>query len=84
MDQHIFISHATANDDVVKKLRELLERHGALPWVDSRQLSGGDDLNATIEHSIRSARHFLVVLSLDALSSAWVQREVRIALDEGG
>jgi tetratricopeptide (TPR) repeat protein len=82
MDQHIFISHASTNDDVVKKLRELLERHGALPWVDSRQLSGGDDLNATIEHSIRSARHFLVVLSLDALGSAWVQREVRIALDE--
>ena len=48
-------------------------------WVDSRELTGGDDLNARIEHNIRTARHFLVVISIDALSSEWVQREVRLA-----
>jgi hypothetical protein len=82
MGQHIFISHASKDDDMVKKLREILELHGALPWVDSRELTGGDDLNATIERTIRTARHCLVVLSIDALSSEWVQREVRISLEE--
>lgn len=82
MDQHIFVSHSTANDDVVRKLRKTLELHGQLPWVDSRQLTGGDDLSATIENSIRTARHFLVILSIEALSSAWVQREVHIAQEE--
>ncbi|MDM8527469.1 hypothetical protein QUF58_04585 [Anaerolineales bacterium HSG24] len=43
MTNHIFISHATSNDAVVKKLRELLELHGQLTWVDSRDLTGGDD-----------------------------------------
>ena len=81
MDQHIFISHSTKDDDTVKKLREILELHGQLPWVDSRQLTGGDDLEASIESSIRAARHFLVVISLDALDSEWVQREVRLALE---
>ncbi len=82
MDRPIFISHTTEDDDTVKKLREILELHGELPWVDSRELTGGDDLDTKVESSIRTASHFLVVVSIDALSSEWVQREVGIALDE--
>ena len=81
-DRHIFISHPTRNDNTVKKLREILELHGRLPWVDSRELTGGDDLKERIEKSIRAARHFIVVVSIEALGSEWVQREVRIAQDE--
>ena len=82
MGQHLFISHSSQNDEFVKKLRETLQLHGQLPWVDSRELTGGADLNATIEQSVRSARHLLVVLSIAALGSEWVQREVRWGLDE--
>lgn len=82
MDQPIFISHSSQNDAFVKKLRETLELHGQLPWVDSRELTGGAALEATLEQSVRSARHVLAVLSIEALSSEWVQREVRWALDE--
>lgn len=70
MSPHIFISHSSQDDNIVKKLRETLE------------LSGGDDLEATIETSIRSARHFLLLISIDALSSTWVQREGRSAQEE--
>ncbi len=82
MDRCIFISHATKNDDIVKKLRVTLELQDNLTWVDSRELTRGDDLKAKIESSIRDASHFLVVISIDALNSEWVQREVRIALEE--
>ena len=82
MAQHIFISHASENDAIVKKLRETLELHGEIPWVDSRELSGGDDLKDKIYNSIHSAGHFLVVISIDALSSEWVQDELKIALAE--
>lgn len=81
MAGYIFISHSSKNDDTVAKVRKILELYGHTPWVDSRQLTGGDNLNATIEASIRDARYFLVVLSIDALSSDWVQREVRLALE---
>jgi len=82
MGQHIFISHSSKDDDTVKRLRQTLELHGKIPWVDSRELTGGDGLADTIEESIRTARHFVVVISIDALSSEWVQREVGIALEE--
>ena len=77
----IFISHSSKNDDVVKQLRQRLEDFGQLTWVDSRELTGGDALEATIEANIRSARTFLVVLSIDAMSSGWVQKEVRLGLE---
>lgn len=38
MDQYIFISHSSKNDDIVKKLRGTLEFQGELPWVYSREL----------------------------------------------
>jgi nucleotide-binding universal stress UspA family protein len=78
---HIFISHSSKDDDTVRRLREILEAHGQLPWVDSRELTGGDILAPILETAIRDARHFLVVISIDALSSTWVQREVRQALE---
>ncbi|HSM80178.1 MAG TPA: CHAT domain-containing protein, partial [Nodosilinea sp.] len=79
MGDNIFISPATKNDPAVQQLRQMLELHGQLPWVDSREMTGGDDLDTTIETSIRTARYFLVVVSIEALSSTWVQRELGIA-----
>ncbi|MEP0945663.1 MULTISPECIES: toll/interleukin-1 receptor domain-containing protein [Cyanophyceae] len=38
--------------------------------MDSRELAGGDVLTSSIENAIRTARRFLVVVSLDALGSA--------------
>jgi hypothetical protein len=82
MPNHIFISHSSKDDNLVKQLRQSLELHGQLPWVDSRELTGGDDLQVRIEESIRTASYFLVVISMDALNSEWVERELEIALDE--
>ncbi|MEP0928926.1 MULTISPECIES: toll/interleukin-1 receptor domain-containing protein [Cyanophyceae] len=79
MSDHIFISHSSKDDPTVQRLRETLELHGQTTWVDSRELTGGDALTPTIETAIRTARHFLVVISLDALGSSWVQKEIRLA-----
>lgn len=81
MNRPIFISHATKDDATVRHLREVLELHGNLPWVDSRQLTGGDALRQTLEEQVRNAEHFVALLSIDALSSEWVQQEVRWAMD---
>jgi TIR domain len=38
---HIFISHASKDDEFVKGLRLALEGHQLPVWVDSRNLRGG-------------------------------------------
>lgn len=79
---HLFISHSSTDDGFVHRFREMLESLNAPTWVDSRELTGGDVLNDKIEPAIRTAKHFIVVVSIKALSSKWVQKEIKIALDE--
>ena len=79
MGQHIFISHSSKNDDVVKRLRETLELEGFLTWVDLRELSGGDLLSDTLTEQIKTAGSFIILLSIDSLSSTWVQKELKLA-----
>ena len=77
--EHIFISHSSKNDDVVKRLREILELEGFLLWVDSREFTGGDILEDTLQEKIKTAKSFIILLSIEALSSVWVQKELKLA-----
>ncbi|MGB3570395.1 MAG: toll/interleukin-1 receptor domain-containing protein, partial [Phormidesmis sp.] len=79
MSEHIFVSHSSKDDAVVKALREALESHGFEVWVDSRELSGGDHLDPVLTKKIETAKHFVALLSIDALSSRWVQKELKLA-----
>lgn len=76
---HIFISHSSEDDTFVKELREALESLGLSTWADSRELSGGDKLTPEIERNIEDARLFIVIVSLNALNSEWVQDDVKSA-----
>ncbi|WP_287604439.1 CHAT domain-containing protein [Thiothrix sp.] len=77
--QHIFISHATADDAFVKQLREKLDLHHLNVWVDSRNLRGGDKLWPDVAEAIRTARHVLVVISPQTINSDWVFDEIELA-----
>lgn len=78
-DAPVFISHSTKDDDVVERLRLALEEQDVPAWVDARELTAGAALDLKIREAIFNARHFLVVLSVDAINSRWVQKEVRLA-----
>src|ERR1051326_7309610 len=75
----VFISHATADDPVVKTLREKLEEHGYRVWADSRELTAGNELEASICTAIDDSSHVIVVLSRGSLRSRWVRKEVEYA-----
>ena len=76
---HVFVSHSSSDADVVRKLRQALEPHGVDLWVDRRELAPGDVLVPEIESAIDEAAHVIVVLSPEALKSAWVKKEVEFA-----
>ncbi len=78
---HVFISHATADDDFVRQLREGLAGQGIAVWVDSRNLRGGDKLAPDIRQAIAEARQFIVVLSPSTINSSWVPWEIQTALE---
>ena len=78
---HVFISHATTDDDFVRRLREELEGQGVTVWVDSRNLRGGDKLAPDIQQAIAEARQFIVVLSPSTINSSWVPWEIQTSLE---
>ena len=78
---HLFLCHAEDDRDTVAPLREALELHGYRCWVESRGLTGGDDREAVSLEAIRSARHVLVVVSIEALACTRVQAELAAALE---
>ncbi|MEL6593337.1 MAG: toll/interleukin-1 receptor domain-containing protein, partial [Bacteroidota bacterium] len=76
---HVFISHTTADDAFIRKLNFALQELGVQTFVDSRDMSGGDEINVEVAKAIKSAKHFLVVLSPRALNSGWVLKEIEMA-----
>jgi hypothetical protein len=81
MPTHIFISHASADDEFVRDLRGALAGQGLIVWVDSRNLRGGDKLDAAITQAIETARQTLVVLSPHTINSLSARKEIRLALE---
>ena len=72
----VFISHASEDDGFVRELRQSLEALGLETWTDSERLSGGDLLAPKIRENIERADYFFAVVSLNALNSEWVNREI--------
>src|SRR5439155_12641751 len=75
----VFISHSSKDDGVVRELRNALEALGMETWADSERLAGGDLLSTEIQKAIEDADYFLAVVSIHALNSEWVQREIKHA-----
>jgi hypothetical protein len=75
--QTVFISHASADDALVKQLREALEAQRIPVWADSRELVGGNLLDPAIARAIDDSCHFLVVLGPLTQNSRWVRKEIQ-------
>ena len=76
----VFVSHSGKDDAVVAEIRRSLEGLGVEAWTDSQRLAGGDKLKPAIRKAIEEASHFLAILSLHAINSAWVFKEIKYAL----
>lgn len=75
----VFVSHSSSDAAVVRRLREALAPHGVELWIDRRELASGEPLDPEIAAAIDGAAHVIVVLSPEALKSAWVKKEVDYA-----
>src|SRR5882757_6736567 len=76
----VFISHATEDDAVVKRIRKALESLSIPVWVDSRGLTPGDKLTTEVQKAIEDHEHLIAVLSVNAINSTWVKKEIEYAL----
>jgi TIR domain len=76
-----FISYAREDLTVASKLYEDLRALGAEPWLDKKNLLGGQNWQAAIRRAVRESTHFIALLSSNSVTKrGFVQKELREAI----
>jgi formylglycine-generating enzyme required for sulfatase activity len=71
----VFISYSRKDIAFVDHLAADLKKAGLDVWYDVSGIAGGDRWRSEIENGLRTSQFVLVVLSPDAITSEWVERE---------
>lgn len=78
----VFISYAREDFKMANRLHNDLTRLGYSPWLDKKNLLGGQNWKAEISKAIKDSIAFIAVISKTSVSKAgFVQRELRYAFD---
>lgn len=79
----VFLCHASLDKPRMRQLYEYLERDGAEPWLDVKNLRGGQNWQVEIPKAVARSDVILVCFSTNASKSdGFIQEEMRFALDE--
>jgi hypothetical protein len=76
----VFLSHTMADKPTVRKLADDLRSAGVRVWIDEAEIRPGDSLLGRIENGITEMECLAVALSPRSVNSAWVQKELDMAL----
>jgi hypothetical protein len=80
MMHRVFISYAQAQQLQAEKVCELLEERKIRCWIATRDIAAGTDWVDRIPQAVEQAELVIVLLSPEALSSDWVDRELNWAI----
>jgi hypothetical protein len=78
----IFISHSSKNASFVNRLKEVLAAHGLTSFLSKTSIRGAQEWHDEIGTALRRCDWFLLVLSPQAVTSAWVKHELIYALQK--
>lgn len=68
----VFISHSSKDAWIARTIAEKISALGATPWLDVKDLYGGDVLGEKIRQGIEACHEAIVLVSPDSLKSQWV------------
>jgi hypothetical protein len=74
-----FISYFSGDRDFVRRLETDLRLREIKVWLDEHDIEVGDSISGKIEEGLSDSHSFIIVLSPEALTRAWVREELRAA-----
>jgi hypothetical protein len=80
MPGHVFISYAREDEHYAVRLAKELRRRVFEVWFD-RDIRHGERWPEILEQAVRDCAAFVVLMTPEAEMSAWVRKEVNLALD---
>jgi formylglycine-generating enzyme required for sulfatase activity len=79
----IFLAHATEDKPAVLALHKRLKQAGYKPWLDKKDLIGGQNWRSVIPKAIADSQLFIACLSQRSIAKqGFVQREFKMALNQ--
>ncbi|MDE0692531.1 MAG: toll/interleukin-1 receptor domain-containing protein [Gammaproteobacteria bacterium] len=81
---NVFISHARADEELVRRIRDHLTASGLSVWTDEDDLEPGSQWAESVDEAIGRSRNVLFLLSDHANGSHSLHTEAAIALSHGG
>ena len=81
MTASIFLSHNSADKDFVRRLAADLDSQGIKCWLDEAEIKVGESLIEKIRDGIDSFEYVAAILSPNSIASAWVQKELDVAMN---
>jgi hypothetical protein len=79
---NVFLCHSSADKALVRELCVRLESDGVQPWLDEKNLLGGQDFQQEIRRAVRASDVVVICLSTSSTTkSGFVQREIKYAME---
>jgi hypothetical protein len=72
----VFLSHATADNEVAHRVAESLRSAGLTVWFDAWEIKIGDSMATKIYDALSASDVIVVLLSPASVQSTWVQAEL--------
>jgi hypothetical protein len=72
----VFISYASEDAAVAKRLEEELKKLNAKVWFDQSEVKIGDNLREVIDRGLRDSRYAIVILSHSYFARGWPKLEL--------
>ncbi len=84
MRYDFFICHASKDKETyVKYLKLILDDIGATYWVDSVEISWGNNIENRINHGIKGSKFVILVITKYFLESKWTEYEISKSTEYG-
>jgi hypothetical protein len=75
----VFLSHTSADKQVARRLSLELAKAGVDVWLDEWAIKVGESISRKIDDALQECRYLILLLSPNAVSSNWVEKEWRAA-----
>lgn len=72
----VFLSHSSRDNWIAQVMSERIQSVGATPWIDEKDLQGGDVLVDEIIKGIDACDEALVLVTPNSATSQWVSFEI--------
>jgi hypothetical protein len=75
-----FLSYARENRAIAQRIAQSLQAKGIDTWWDEWEIPAGESLRQKIDEGLGHCTHFIVLLTQESISKAWVNQEMDAAL----